>query len=200
MRQPHDSNYYRRQRVILNWALRVFFMVVFVVMALYNVVQISNAYKESLPMYLPWRVFPLLAIVFTGFIILLKYRDLINKLEEVDESIEVDKNIKSTTYLIDTRPLTELIEKSQSVESEISKHPELKQACNDGIITSGGKLKVYRSDFVRYCVANKFFFPQNIQKSWMPIDSLLTSASGKTITADMLRQSYQDLAQQGKVD
>ena len=142
MRQPHDSNYYRRQRVILNWALRVFFMVVFVVMALYNVVQISNAYKESLPMYLPWRVFPLLAIVFTGFIILLKYRDLINKLEEVDESIEVDKNIKSTTYLIDTRPLTELIEKSQSIESEISKHPELKQACNDGIITSGGKLKV----------------------------------------------------------
>ena len=200
MNQAHDSHYYRRQRVILNWALRVFFTVVFVVMVLYNIVQISNAYKETLPMYLPWRAFPLLAIVFAGFIILMKSRELINKLEEVDESIEVDKNIKSTTYLIDTRPMSEYIKKSQSKENEIAKHSELRQACDDGIITPSGKLQVYRSDFIRYCVANKFFFPQNVQKSWEPIDSLLMTANGKTITAEMLRQSYQDLARQGKVD
>ena len=175
-------------------------MVVFVVMLLYNIIQITNTYKESLPMYLPWRVFPLFAIVFSVFIVLLKYRELITKLEEVDESIAVDKNIKSTTYLVDSRPLAEVIKKSQAKETEISKHLELKQACDDGIITPGGQLKVYRSDFIRYCVVNKFFFPQNIQKSWEPIDSLLTTANGKTITADMLRQSYQDLAQQGKVD
>ena len=77
--------------------------------------------------------------------------------------------------------------------------PELAQAVNDQMIDPSGKLLVYRSDFIRYCVSKGFFKPYNAMRDWSRIDELLVTPGGKKVTKKMLRQSYQDLQKVGKV-
>lgn len=65
--------------------------------------------------------------------------------------------------------------------------PELKQAIDDGKISEKGVLLVSQRAFVQYCYDNRFFLPLN-KKDWERIDSLLSSAQGKTLTSGDLAQ------------
>jgi hypothetical protein len=64
---------------------------------------------------------------------------------------------------------------------------EFKQAIDDGKISEKGVLLVSQRAFVQYCYDNRFFLPLN-KKDWERIDSLLSSAQGKTLTSGDLAQ------------
>ena len=73
--------------------------------------------------------------------------------------------------------------------------PELKQAKEDGQIDERGHLLVSNLAFIRYCKEHGFFGLRHLD-DWRPIDGVLTSKKGVTISADMLKQASQDVDKQ----
>lgn len=186
MNEYHDSNHYRRQRLIGSWAIMLVIELVAVEVFIYSLMQMFDYFhflgrrpnKETLPyMYLG-----------IGVVILLYgYIRLTHSLEKFDAKI-LGKDSPSSQKA------------QQDSSSALSDFPELKQAASDGLIAEDGTLQVFRSDFVIYCQEHNFFPPRNKESGWKPIDGLLIDQrTGKRVTARQLRQTYQDLGRDGRV-
>lgn len=83
-------------------------------------------------------------------------------------------------------------EKILSKDDAVSSFPELVHAVNEGFISEDGKLLRERSDFVRFCVRNKYFEPWG-RREFRRIKNVLRTSDGKLITEGMLAQTYSDI-------
>lgn len=68
----------------------------------------------------------------------------------------------------------------------------LDHARREGLIDDDNQLLVSRAEFVRFCRKNKYFSPHG-RESWKPIEGILKGSDGKTITAEQLAQTNQDI-------
>ena len=68
----------------------------------------------------------------------------------------------------------------------------LEHALKEGLIDENNQLQGPRSDFVRFCIANKYSHPYG-REDWKPIDNLLKGPGGKPVTAEQLAQTFQDI-------
>lgn len=68
----------------------------------------------------------------------------------------------------------------------------LDHAKQEGLIDENNQLQGPRSDFVRFCIANKYFHPYG-REDWKSIDNLLKGSGGKPVTAEQLAQTFQDI-------
>ena len=75
----------------------------------------------------------------------------------------------------------------------------LDHALKENLIEEDNKLKVPRTDFVRFCVKNGYFSPHR-KENWKTIDNILKDwQTEKPITAGQLTQSFQDLQARGQL-
>ena len=68
----------------------------------------------------------------------------------------------------------------------------LDHAKREGLIDKNNQLQGPRSDFVRFCIANKYFHPYG-REDWKSIDNLLKGPGGKPVTTEQLAQTFQDI-------
>ena len=68
----------------------------------------------------------------------------------------------------------------------------LDHARKEGFIDENNQLQGSRSEFVRFCIANKYFHPYG-REDWKSIDNLLKGPGGKPVTAEQLAQTFQDI-------
>ena len=196
MSEFHDSNYYRRQRIIGRWALQLLFKLFMYEMILFILVR---AWKQ----YTFFGIVPSEATMpycFLGigiFIAITEFFKLTRELEAFDAEV-----LKNKAQSVPTKNGSTSVNTSSGTLSakRISDFPELVQAVADEQITQDGTLRVPRSEFVLYCHDHDFFSPRNKESGWKPIDGLLKdSRHGKPLIAKQFRQSYQDLGRDGKV-
>lgn len=192
----HDSNYYKRQRIIGRWAFQLF-------IKLFSGEMLLWAFFKA------WKQYPLLGMVtsketmpycFLGigiFITITEFFKLSRDLEAFEAQVLKEKAQSAAKT---DNPVKEKSSHSMPPTKSISDFPELLQAIADAKITGDGELLVPRSEFVLYCQEHGYFSPQNRESGWKSIDNLIKdSKKGKCITAKQFRQSYQDLARDGKV-
>ena len=68
----------------------------------------------------------------------------------------------------------------------------LDHARREGLIDEDNQLQGPRADFVRFCIAHKYFSPHG-REDWKPIDNLLKGPGGKPVTSEQLAQTFQDI-------
>ena len=68
----------------------------------------------------------------------------------------------------------------------------LDHAKKEGIIDEDNQLQFPRTDFVRFCIKNNYFYPHR-KENWRAIDGVLKDSDGKPVSADKLTQSFQDI-------
>ena len=196
MTEFHDSNYYKRQRIIGRWALQLLFRLSICEMFLWV---LFSAWKQY--HFFGMRPSEVTApYCFLGigiFIAITEFFKLTRELEKFDAEVldEKAKSENTSSTIVDDVPSGGLMP-----ERALSDFPELVQAVADEQITQDGTLRVPRSEFVLYCHDHDFFSPRNKESGWKPIDGLLKdSRHGKPLIAKQFRQSYQDLGRDGKV-
>ena len=92
-------------------------------------------------------------------------------------------------YLADLRKIEET---SQTGSKPKPYAAALEHALKEGLIDENNQLLGPRADFVRFCIANKYFHPYG-REDWKPIDNLLKGPGGKPVTAEQLAQTFQDI-------
>ena len=192
----HDSNYYKRQRIIAHHIIRtlvktsVFIGSAIVLYVLFQLLKIP---------FNNWETYNTV-ILFVGIFLVVaigEFYRLNHELEVFDAEILAAKKKQADG----SQPAEKGRQEDRNeVIQTIASTPELVQAIADEQITNDGTLKVARSEFVLYCNEHGFYSPRNKEAGWKPIDALLTDPhTGKQISARQFRQSYQDLARDGKV-
>lgn len=75
----------------------------------------------------------------------------------------------------------------------LDSHPELKQLVEAGILSNALQLKPKQSrrSLVQYCVEHELFKPWRLE-NWRSIDGILLDRSGALISAESLKQAFQD--------
>ena len=95
-------------------------------------------------------------------------------------------------YIIDIRK----IEMGNPTTAAVKKHKSydavLEHAKKEGIIDEDNQLQFPRTDFVRFCVRNNYFYPHR-KDNWRAIDGVLKDSDGQSVSADKLTQSFQDI-------
>lgn len=76
---------------------------------------------------------------------------------------------------------------------------ELRRAIADGKVDTKGHLLCSNRAFVLYCYDLRMFLPMN-KTDWKPIDRLLTSDKGKTLTADTLAKVAHQLRKEEYIE
>jgi len=196
MSEFHDSNYYKRQRIIGRWAFQLLIKLFACEMLLYTFVRVW----EQNPIWgmVPSKVtMPYCYLGIGAFIVIFAFVKLTKELEEFDAAVLKQKE-QATPRETPTKGGAKL--RQIIPNKSISVFPELLQAIEDKQITQDGTLRVPRSEFVLYCHDHDFFGPRNKESGWKPIDGLLKdSRHRKPLIAKQFRQSYQDLGRDGKV-
>ena len=95
-------------------------------------------------------------------------------------------------YIMDIRK----IELGNPTPAAVKKHKSydavLEHAKKEGIIDEDNQLQFPRTDFVRFCIKNNFFYPHR-KENGRAIDGVLKDSVGKPVSADKLTQSFQDI-------
>ena len=77
--------------------------------------------------------------------------------------------------------------------------PILEHARKEGLIDKSNNLLQPRTDFIRFCVKNKYFFPYR-KSNWKAIDGVLIDEKGAPISAEQITQSFQDIQSRVGID
>lgn len=103
-------------------------------------------------------------------------------------------------YIMDIRKIEMGEPKSPAKEAKPKPYAAvLDHALKENLIDEDNKLKVPRTDFVRFCVKNGYFAPHR-KENWKIIDGVLKDwQTEKPITAGQLTQSFQDLQARGQL-
>lgn len=95
-------------------------------------------------------------------------------------------------YIMDIRKI-DLGNPTTAAEEKLKPYAAaLDHARKEGLIDDDNLLLVSRAEFVRFCRNNKYFSPHG-RESWKPIEGILKGPGGKTITAEQLAQTNQDI-------
>ena len=196
MSEFHDSNYYKRQRIIGKWALNLVMKLFMFEMALYILVRLWAQYT-LFGMVPSKATTPYCYLIIGAFIVITAFFDLTRQLERFDAEVLKQKELADMAET----PASNMPHIEEPVQNKtISDFPELLQAIQDKQISKDGRLLVKRSEFVKYCDSLDYFAPRNMESGWKPIGHLLKDRSnGKPVTAKQFRQTYQDLIKTGKV-
>lgn len=192
----HDSDYYERQRIIAHHIIRILVKTSVYIGTALVIYVLIQAFK--LP-FNNWKTYNTV-ILFVGIFLVVaqaEFYRLNHELEVFDANVIAKKNKQSAPK---TLPGSAQRKDHDIIIQKIASMPELVQAIADEQITEDGTLKVARSEFVLYCNEKGYFAPRNKEAGWKPIENILIdSRTNKPITAKQFRQSYQDLARDGKV-
>ncbi len=196
MSEFHDSNYYKRQRIISRWAFQLLIKLFMCEMLLYTFVRVWE--QNPILGMVPSKVTtPYCYLVIGAVIVIFAFVKLTRELEEFDAVVlkQKEQDVPEETSSSDSSQPPQLMP-----NKSISDFPELVQAIADKVISEDGRLLVKRSDFVIYCDQHDFFPPRNMECGWKPIEYLLRDRNkGNLLEAKKFSQSYQDLVQRGKV-
>ena len=192
----HDSDYYKRQRIIFHGFINfvaytglISSCLILVIHLLYSF-HITQRDLEGRDTFF----FVFMVAMFFGVFYFYKVN---TRLEEFDA--EVLKK-KDQSKALGTQSNDGIAIAQPTPNKSISDFQELVQAIEDKQISDDGRLLVKRADFVRYCDVHDYFPPRNIESSWKPIEYLLKDQkSGKLLEAKKFSQTYQDLAKNGKI-
>ena len=95
-------------------------------------------------------------------------------------------------YIADIRKIDLGEETSQTGAEPKPYAAALEHALKEGLIDENNQLQGPRSEFVRFCIANKYFHPYG-REDWKSIDNVLKGPGGKPVTAGQLAQTFQDI-------
>lgn len=95
-------------------------------------------------------------------------------------------------YIMDLRKIDLGEDTNKAVAKPKPYAAALDHARKEGLIDENNQLQGPRSDFVRFCIANKYFHPYG-REDWKSIDNLLKGPGGKPVTAEQLAQTFQDI-------
>ena len=87
----------------------------------------------------------------------------------------------------------------QATKKDLAYLPILDHARKEGLIDKNNNLLQPRTDFIRFCVKNKYFFPYR-KSNWKAIDGVLTDEKGAPISAEQITQSFQDIQSRVGID
>ena len=87
----------------------------------------------------------------------------------------------------------------QAKKKDLAYLPILEHARKEGLIDKSNNLLQPRTDFIRFCVKNKYFFPYR-KSNWKAIDGVLIDEKGAPISAEQITQSFQDIQSRVGID
>ncbi len=192
----HDSDYYKRQRIIFHGIVNfvaftgIISSGLILVFHLLFSLHITQRDLEGSDTFF----FVFMVAMFFG--VFYFYR-INTQLEKFDANVLKQKD---QSKALGTQSNSDVTSTQITPNKSISDFQELIQAISDKQISEDGRLLVNRAEFVRYCEEHNFFPPRNIESSWKPIEFLLKDQkSGKLLKAKKFSQTYQDLARNGKI-
>ena len=165
---PLDTKYYRKQQRTLKLAFDVLWIVVTVLIVGLLLIWVYDKLDGSF-LTRTWEI--IILIIFAILAALTRVPDYIRDMM--------------------------LIEQGDNAPAQGTSKPKLYAACLDHaqaekLIDDNNRLQVPRSDFVRFCVKNGYFFPHR-KENWKAINGILKDSTGEPVSADKLAQTYQDI-------
>ena len=165
---PHDTKYHRKQQRTFKLAFDVLWIVAVVLIVGLLLIWIFDKLGGAF-LTRPWRV--ALLIIFAILAALTRVPDYIHDLMLIEQG---DKAPDQDTSKL--KPYAACLDHARA----------------EKLIDEDNRLQVPRSDFVRFCVKNGYFFPHR-KENWKAINGILKDSTGDPVSADKLAQTYQDI-------
>ena len=163
---PHDDKHYLK--LLRTYRLIVYMVLSALLVLVIGVVLIWLFDKAGSFMSRGWQIF--IIIVFAILVAGLQLPDYIMDIRKIEKC--------------DSAPLQE--EKPKPYAAALD------HARKEGLVDENNQLQVSRAEFVRFCRDHKYFSPCG-RESWKVIEGILKGPGGKTVTAEQLAQTYQDI-------